>query len=100
MGCPTHLRYMPKVDLTNYTGREQAYIKHRLLEEYLPQWAYKVGSAWDQLVYVDGFAGPWQTKSTDYQDTSFGIATQLLRQCQTGIRQTRGRDLQIDCILI
>lgn len=91
---------MPKIDLTNYTGgREPAYIKHRLLEEYRPQWAYKVGSAWDQLVYVDGFAGPWQTKSTNYQDTSFGIASQLLRQCQTGIRQTRGRDLQIECIL-
>jgi len=54
MGCPTHLRFMPRVDLTNYIGREQAYIKHCLLEEYLPEWAYKVGRVWDELVYVDG----------------------------------------------
>ncbi|HEX6716788.1 MAG TPA: three-Cys-motif partner protein TcmP [Pyrinomonadaceae bacterium] len=91
---------MPKVDLTNYTGREQAYIKHRLLEEYLPEWAYKVGTAWDELVYVDGFAGPWQTTNINYADTSFGIATQLLRQCQTGLREARSRDLRIECILI
>ena len=49
---------------------------------------------------MDGFAGPWETKSADYEDTSFGLASQLLRRCQTGIRQTRGRDLQVDCILI
>ena len=23
----------------------------------LPAWGYKVGSQWDSLVYVDGFAG-------------------------------------------
>ena len=91
---------MPKVDLTNYAGREQAYVKHCLLEEYLPEWAYKVGGAWDELVYVDGFAGPWEAKHTDYADTSFGIATQLLRQCQAGLLETRGRDLRIECILI
>lgn len=57
---------MPRVDLINYTGREQAYIKHCLLEEYLPELAYKVGSAWNELVYVDGFAGPWQAKAHSY----------------------------------
>ncbi len=41
MGCPTDLLFMPKVDLSNYEGREQAYIKHCLLETYLPEWAYK-----------------------------------------------------------
>jgi three-Cys-motif partner protein len=90
---------MPKVNLTNYTGREQAYIKHCLLEEYLPEWVYKVGSAWDELVYVDGFAGPWQTTHTDYADTSFGIAIQALRQCQTGLRE-RGRNLKMESILV
>jgi three-Cys-motif partner protein len=90
---------MPKIDLANYVGREQAYIKHCLLEDYLPDWAYKVGSAWDSLVYVDGFAGPWQTTQADYTDTSFGIAVKALRQCQTGL-QAHGRDLPIHCILI
>jgi three-Cys-motif partner protein len=90
---------MPKVDLTNYTNREQAYIKHCLLEEYLPEWAYKVGSAWNELVYVDGFAGPWQATHADLTDTSFGVAIQALHQCQTGLRG-RGRELKIESILV
>lgn len=90
---------MPKVDLANYINREQAYIKHCLLEEYLPEWAYKVGSTWNELVYVDGFAGPWQTMDAEYADTSFGIAIQALRQCQTGLR-ARGRDLHMESILV
>jgi three-Cys-motif partner protein len=90
---------MPRVDLANYTNREQAYIKHCLLEEYLPEWAYKVGSTWDELVYVDGFAGPWQTMDAKYADTSFGIATQALRHCQAGLR-VRGRDLRMISILV
>lgn len=91
---------MARVDLTNYEGREQAFIKHCLLEEYIPEWAYKVGSAWDELVYVDGFAGPWQTTNADYADTSFGVAIQALRRCQIGLRETRNRNLQIESILI
>lgn len=77
---------MPEVDLANYLGREQAYVKHCLLEDYLPDWAYKVGSAWDSLVYVDGFAGPWQTTHADYADSSFGVAIKALHQCQADCR--------------
>ena len=90
---------MPKVDLTNYKDREQAYIKHCLLEEYLPDWAYKVGSAWNELVYVDGFAGPWQTTHADFADTSFGVAIHALDQCQAGLRK-RGRELKMESILV
>ena len=56
---------MPKVDLAAYAGREQAYIKHCLLENYLPDWGYKIGQAWDNLIYVDGFAGPWKIICSD-----------------------------------
>lgn len=91
---------MPKVDLSNYKDREQAYVKHCLLEGYLPEWAYKVGSTWDSLVYVDAFAGPWQTKHPNYADSSFGIAVDALRRCQTGLHDSRGRDLNIECILV
>lgn len=90
---------MPRVDLTNYRGREQAYVKHCLLEEYLPEWAYKVGSAWNELVYVDGFAGPWQTTHTNFADTSFGVALQALRRCQAGLRE-HGRNLKMEAILV
>lgn len=38
---------MAKVELESYKGREQAYIKHCLLDEYLSSWCYKIGSKWD-----------------------------------------------------
>ena len=91
---------MPKVDLSAYAGREQAYVKHCLLEEYLPDWAYKVGSKWDSLVYVDGFAGPWQTKHPDYADSSFGVAINALRRCCLGLREGHGRNLHVDSVLV
>lgn len=100
MAYPTRSQFMPKVDFSHYNKREQAYVKHCLLEEYLPDWAYKVGSKWDSLVYVDGFAGPWQTKHPDYADSSFGIAVDALRKCQTGLHEGRGRDLRMESILV
>ena len=91
---------MPKVELSAYEGREQAYIKHCLLEEYLPDWAYKVGSQWDSLVYVDGFAGPWETTSPNYQDSSFGVAVSALSRVAAGFRDNRGRNLKVQCVLV
>ena len=90
---------MPKVDLANYKTRRQAFIKHCLIEEYLPEWAYKVGSRWDGLAYVDGFAGPWQTTDAEYSDSSFGVAIEALRECQIGLH-ARGRNLNIESILV
>jgi three-Cys-motif partner protein len=91
---------MAKVDFSLYQDRKQAYIKHCLLEVYLPEWAYKVGSTWDSLVYVDAFAGPWETQHPNYADSSFGIAVDALRRCQLGLHESRGRDLHIECILV
>lgn len=47
-----------------YRGREQAYIKHRLLESYLEKLFLIVGMSARKLgitefCYVDCFAGPW-----------------------------------------
>lgn len=71
-----------------------------MLEKYLPDWAYKVGTKWDSLVYIDGFAGPWETKRPDYADSSFGVAIESLRRCQEGLRTSRGRSLPIEAILV
>ena len=90
---------MRKVDLADYAGREQAYIKHRLLAEYLPPLAYKVGSTWDSIVYIDAFSGPWQTSRGDYGDSSFGVAITTLREAQQGLRE-QGKNRRIDCILV
>ena len=88
---------MPKVNLVDYAGREQAYVKHRLLAEYLPPLAYKVGSAWDSIVYVDAFSGPWNTNRADLADFSFAVAIDTLRNAQAGLRE-KGKNRRIDCI--
>jgi three-Cys-motif partner protein len=91
---------MPKADLSAYAGREQAYVKHYLLEKYLAPLAYKVGSAWDSFVYIDGFSGPWQTTRPDYADSSFGVAVDTLRQVRDRLQEMRGRNLPIHIILV
>ncbi len=90
---------MPKADLAAYTGREQAYIKHYLLEKYLAPLVYKVGSKWDSIVYIDAFSGPWQTTRKDYADSSFAIAIETLREARAGLME-RGRKLRIESILV
>ena len=68
------------LDPVNYRGREQAYTKHYFLDAYLDGLVYKVGRTYDEIVYVDGFPGPWQNQNEEFQDTSFGIALTKLRQ--------------------
>lgn len=91
---------MPKIDLSNYAQREQAYVKHCLLEQYLPELIYRVGKSWDSIVYIDGFAGPWQTKHPNYADSSFGIAINALRECQKGLREAHKRDIRMVSVLV
>lgn len=85
---------MPKLDFAHYQGREHAYIKHYLLSEYLSKWGYKIGSKWDPLVFIDGFAGPWGSRDHEFSDTSFGIATTAMKDAIQGLskinRNTHG----------
>ena len=65
-------------DLANYIGREQAYVKHHFLARYVERLVFKVASHRD-VVYVDGFSGPWKDQGQSFEDTSFGIALETLR---------------------
>jgi len=69
-------------DLTKYAGREQAYVKHYFLANYLERLVHKTASKFDEVVYVDGFSGPWQSSGESFEDTSFGIALSALRQAR------------------
>jgi three-Cys-motif partner protein len=91
---------MPNVDLKHYIGREQAYVKHCLLEKYLAPLVYKVGSAWDSIVYIEGFSGPWKVNDPDLRDSSFGVALETLRAAHVGLYETRGRKVPIEMILV
>ncbi|MCU0862569.1 MAG: three-Cys-motif partner protein TcmP [Planctomycetes bacterium] len=63
----------------NYVGREQAYAKHCILQGYLQKLTYKVGWEGVTLNYIDGFAGPWKSQTTDLVDTSPHVALRVLR---------------------
>ncbi len=36
--------------------------------------AIKISSNWNEIIYIDAFAGPWGSKAEDLSDTSFCIA--------------------------
>ena len=70
-----------------YEGREQTYLKHRVLTEYLNSWAQKWASTARlgysrevRLWYVDCFAGPWQANDERLEDTSVAIGLKALEQ--------------------
>jgi three-Cys-motif partner protein len=47
--------------------------------------------------YVDGFSGPWKTKTEDFLDSSFMIAISVLKDAQQKIQIQTGRRPKIRC---
>ena len=88
------------ISLKNYAGREQAYVKHVFLANYLERLIHKTASAYDHIAYVDGFAGPWQSAGENYEDTSFGIALKALRGAKASWKRIRGRDVKMSAFLV
>ena len=86
-------------NLGRYAGREQAYVKHFLLSEYLEIFAHKIGSAYPEIAYVDGFSGPWQNTDETFEDTSFGIALAALTRAKATWKGL-GRDLKVSAYLV
>jgi three-Cys-motif partner protein len=69
-------------DLVPYEGREHAKAKHALLGNYIQRYAMILGvSGAPSLVFVDAFAGPWQSSTNDLSDTSFGLSLRTLARC-------------------
>lgn len=87
------------VALTDYAGREQAYVKHVFLDRYLEALIFKTASIYNHIVYVDGFAGPWQSANEDFADTSFGIALHALRRAKKTWKNA-GRDVKMTALLV
>jgi three-Cys-motif partner protein len=79
-----------------YIGREQTEAKHFILRGYLQALAFKVLNAYD-IAYVDGFSGPWETKTGDFSDTSFMIAINVLRDAQLKIFERTRQRRHIRC---
>jgi len=87
------------VAISDYNGREQSYVKHVFLENYLKALVYKTASIYPHIVYVDGFAGPWQSANERFEDTSFGIALDALRQAKESWKQM-GRNVRMSAHLV
>lgn len=68
-----------------YRGREQALIKHTLLETYLYKLFMILGQHVPTIAYVDCFAGPWQESSEDLSDTSIGRALTTMKNCMESL---------------
>lgn len=83
---------------SDYQDREQTEIKHYALRLYLEAAARILGSKWD-IRYVDCCAGPWNSTDSNYSDTSFGIALQVLKAAREEL-SARNRVLSIECLFI
>jgi three-Cys-motif partner protein len=87
-----------------YLGREQAYIKHLLLDGYLERLLYIVGWSADQLgheeiIFVDCFAGPWMDESSDLASTSIAISMNLLSKVQYALEKV-GKPVKFRAIYV
>lgn len=87
------------MDSETYVGREQTLVKHVILRKYLGRFAQIVGSRWNVLTYVDCFAGPWNVRSDDLQDSSFAIALDELRKARD-TQLSRGRSIKLRCFFL
>lgn len=86
-------------DLKHYAGREQAWVKHYFLENYLELLIHKTASRFEEIAYVDGFSGPWQSTGEGFSDTSFGIALSALRQAKESWK-AHGRNVRMMAYLV
>lgn len=73
-----------------YKGREQAWIKHQLLESYLEKLVMIVGNAARkqgsiEICYVDCFSGPWGT--SELESTSIAVSLRTLARCRETLAQ-------------
>lgn len=80
----------------DYAEREQACVKHFVLEHYLQQLALKVGGyqAGTTLNYIDGFSGPWQHASEELRDTSPHVAMSELLSAKRHLAKN-GKDFYV-----
>jgi three-Cys-motif partner protein len=86
-----------------YHGREQSFLKHRVLFEYLLGWGLKLGSLARRrrvrLCYVDGFAGPWKARSAALDDTSIVIGLNALEAAAQTLRE-HGAQIDVEAAFV
>ena len=89
------------MDIEPYDGREQSAAKHLILGSYLAVLALKIGQFRNDLTfnYVDGFSGPWDSKTEDLSDTSPSLALQRLLVARQQLA-ARGRSFTVRAFFV
>ncbi len=82
-----------------YHGREQTFVKHRLLEAYLQRLFMIIGLHQKSIRYVDCFSGPWQEGSAELKDTSIGISLKIIGKSREAL-QKMGKDVAFHALFI
>lgn len=82
-----------------YHGREQTFVKHRLLEAYLQRLFMIIGLHQKSIRYVDCFPGPWQEENAELKDTSIGISLKIIGKSREGLKK-RGKDVAFHALFI
>jgi three-Cys-motif partner protein len=83
----------------DYIGREQTFVKHILLKNYLERLFMIVGRYQESILYVDCFAGPWQEGRSDLRDTSIAISLNIMKKCREGLSPL-GKNVQFRALYI
>ena len=86
-----------------YQGREQTFLKHRVLRDYLVAWGHKLGSRSRfgavRLWHVDCFAGPWKQRDADLADTSIAIGLRALEEAAATWRE-QGYQINVGALFV
>ncbi len=82
-----------------YKGKEQSFIKHRLLETYLERLFMIIGQHENRIRYVDCFAGPWKAETDDLKDTSIAISLSIMKSCHESLRK-QGKNIRFKALFI
>jgi three-Cys-motif partner protein len=82
-----------------YAGREQTLVKHFILQKYLERFALIIGFHWQTITYVDCFSGPWNSRSEEFEDSSFFIALKELRKARETLK-AKGKSLGLRCFFL
>jgi three-Cys-motif partner protein len=92
---------MDRDKLAPYAGREQASVKHFLLESYLSRLIMITARArFQRIAYVDAFAGPWKSAREDLSDTSFAKAIDVMEGCRVELARRFGRSVTFRALFV
>jgi three-Cys-motif partner protein len=86
--------------LQGYEDREHSLVKHTILQSYLQRCLMITGLRFSKIAYIDCFAGPWQSTTSDLSDTSPGIAIRTMVNCETALRSMHRKHVRIRSIFV